>query len=94
VGSLLATPHISLQDFTMLLVVGWLLWRTGGPTWLRPLLLLSLIPLEMALVLDTLPIVALLLIWLAMLLALPSQPATTAGEPISNRRTSPEQLPA
>jgi hypothetical protein len=90
-GSLLVSPYLSLQDYTMLLPAGWLVWRAGAPVWLLALTLLAAIPLELALSWGPVPILLVELAWLAALVALPERRA--AGEvfqtiPSSHRASS------
>jgi hypothetical protein len=73
-GSLLVTPYIGIQDFTLLLLAGWLVLRTRPPTWMLLLLGLGYPVLELALAEGSLPVVLWRSALLVGLAALPSHP--------------------
>lgn len=70
VGSLLFTPYLAFQDFLMLVVAGWLLLRARPSSWQVALLAVGYALLELALVVQAVPILlaeALLLVSLVWL---------------------------
>ena len=88
VGSLLFTRYIGIQDLTVLLVAAWLTLRAEPPLWLKVLLLAGVLPVELALVLGPVPLIA----WeTALLIGL----ATAAGNRFAVRRAGssrPDEL--
>src|ERR1700682_246993 len=55
-GSLLVTPYLGFQDFLMLIVAGWLVLRARPSAWRVGLLVLGYALLELALVVQAIPI--------------------------------------
>lgn len=78
-GSLLVTPYIGLQDFTLLLVAGWLVLRSRPPIWMTILLAAGFPVLEFAVVEGSLPVVLWRSAFLVGLAVLP-QPEHEAAE--------------
>lgn len=70
-ASLLATPHLSVQDLAMLLPAAWLTWRAHVPLWLRAVVVAGWIPVELALAWGPLPILIFELAWLGCLAVVP-----------------------
>ncbi len=64
-GSLLVTPYVGVQDFTLLLLSAWLVLRTRPALWMTALLALGFPVLELALAEGSLPVV----LWRCALLA-------------------------
>lgn len=69
-ASLLVTPHIGIQDLTVLAVAGLLVLRTHPPIWQVAVLLIGYPLAELALALPPILIVAWRMVWLGSLLLL------------------------
>ncbi|GAC1654706.1 MAG: hypothetical protein NVS9B1_06330 [Candidatus Dormibacteraceae bacterium] len=69
VGSFLATTHLTLEDFTVLVVAAWLILARQRPAWLKVLLLAGYLVAEYAVVVGGPPLVIFEVALLACLLA-------------------------
>ncbi len=78
-GSLLATPYLGFQDFTVLVLAGWLLLRLRPPAWQLGLGALGYLVLEAALSAGTLPVLLFRMVWLGSLALLRSGPPPPAA---------------
>ena len=68
-GSFLLTPHLSLQDFTVLIVAAWLMLRTAPPLWFRFFLLTGYALAVFAIPFGGAPLLVVEVAWLAALAA-------------------------
>jgi hypothetical protein len=75
VGSLLFTPYLAFQDFLMLVVAGWLLLRARPSPWQVGLLVVGYALLEVALVVQAVPILLAEVVLLVSLVWLPTPDA-------------------
>ena len=72
VAGTFAATYWHLQDFTILVLAGWLFWRDRPPIWQRLSLLLVVIAGEFAWGLTPLPVLAGIALWFAFLVAPPA----------------------
>ena len=68
VGSLLLSPHVTYQDFTVLVLAAWLVLRRRAPWPLQLLFVLGWLAVELALVVGPLPVLVAEVLWLGWLL--------------------------